>query len=205
MAGPSEKIFCKLSVMARALFHVSALPPYHHVFNVDKASSRTESTPVSPVKPSAKKGVPPPPPPPPDPHPRTTTYPDDFYPIPRGMANHTDIPLPRPAMLGVLLEPRLDSPIHSGNKDEWDYVLRKCFVTEAKTLRHSLRNLAFGGEGLEDKIGSEGTRFAGRPVSCDRIVRDLEVEDWTRVVDVFTKWAFKPAVSGAAFVQSGPS
>jgi 16S rRNA A1518/A1519 N6-dimethyltransferase RsmA/KsgA/DIM1 with predicted DNA glycosylase/AP lyase activity len=99
-------------------------------------------------------------------------------------------------MLGVMLEPRLDSPINANNKEEWDYVLRKCFVTEAQSLRHGLKNLAFGGEGLEEKIGSEGsTRFAGRPVSCDKLVRNLEVEEWARVVDVFKKWAFKPTVS----------
>lgn len=111
------------------------------------------------------------------------------------MAGHTDVPLPRPIMLGILLEPRLDSPINADNKDEWDFVLRRCFVTEAQPLRHALKNLAFGGEGLKEKIESEGTRFAGIPVSCDKMVRDLEVDEWARVVDVFKKWAFKPVVS----------
>lgn len=195
MAGPQEKIFCKLSVMARALFDISPLPPYHHVYNVDKSSRRTESSPIVPRTasggPSKRASIPPPP----DPHPHTTTYPDDFYPIPIGHAKHTDIPLDRPMMLGVLLEPKLDSPVNLNNKDEWDYVLRKCFVTEAQSIKSSLKNLAFGAEILMDKISAEKSPYAGRPVSPDKVIRDLEVEEWTRVVDCFDKWAFKPAVS----------
>jgi len=104
-------------------------------------------------------------------------------------------------MLGILLEPRVDSPINIKNKDEWDYVLRKCFVTEAQSIGVALKNLAFGGEGLIDKIESDeegagqGGRFVGKRVRREKIVRDLTVEDWTRVVDVFKKWAFKPEVS----------
>ena len=205
MAGPREKIYCKLSVMARALFHISPLPPYHHVYNIDKCSRRTESTAIGPSKSTRVTAISSKPtskitsqtttPPPPDPHPHTTTYPDDFYPIPLGHARATDIPLSRPAMLGVLLEPRLDSPVNLDNKDEWDYVLRKCFVTEAQSIKSSLKNLAFGAEILMDKISSDDTRYAGRPVPPDRIVRDLGVEEWTRVVDCFKNWAFKPLVS----------
>jgi len=101
-------------------------------------------------------------------------------------------------MLGILLEPRLDSPITIKNKDEWDYVLRKCFVTEAQSIGVALKNLAFGAEGLIDRIESEteqGGKFLGNRVRGEKIVRDLTVEDWARVVDVFDKWAFKPDVS----------
>jgi len=101
-------------------------------------------------------------------------------------------------MLGILLEPLLDSPITIKNKDEWDYVLRKCFVTEAQSIGVALKNLAFGAEGLIDRIESEteqGGKFLGNRVRGDKIVRDLTVEDWARVVDVFDKWAFKPDVS----------
>lgn len=193
MAGPGEVIHCKLSVMTQALFRVSPLPPYHHVFNVDKSSHRIEDTPIKAPQSSKSKTIIPPPP---QAHPPTTTYPNDFYPIQVGLMKHTDIPLPRPQMLGVLLEPRVDSPINLKNKDEWDYVLRKCFVTEAQGIKSALKNLAFGGEGLMDKIESEEEgRFKGRRVRRDKIVRDLTVEDWTRVVDVFGKWAFKPEVS----------
>jgi hypothetical protein len=193
MAGPGEVIHCKLSVMTQALFRVSPLPPYHHVFNVDKSSHRIEDTPIkAPQSSKSKVQIAPPP----QGNPPTQTYPDDFYPIAVGLMKHTDIPLPRPQMLGVLLEPRVDSPINLKNKDEWDYVLRKCFVTEAQGIQAALKNLAFGGEGLIDKIESEEEgRFKGRRVRRDKIVRDLTVEDWTRVVDVFGKWAFKPEVS----------
>lgn len=55
-------------------------------------------------------------------------------------------------MLGVMLVPRVESAVTLDNKEEWDYVLRKCFVTEAQGLEASLRNLAFGAEGLVGKI-----------------------------------------------------
>lgn len=195
MAGPREKIFCKLSVMARALFHITPLPPYHHVYNVDKSSRRTESRPIVPRSstgsPSKKDTIPAPP----DPNPITTTYPDDFYPLPIGYASTTDIPLARPMMLGIVLEPKLNSPINLDNKDEWDYVLRKCFVTEAQTIQNSIKNLAFGAEILMDRISADDGRYAGKSVSPGKVVRDLDVEEWTRVVDCFDKWAFKPHVS----------
>jgi hypothetical protein len=203
MAGPGEVIHCKLSVMTQALFRVSPLPPYHHVFNVDKSSHRIEDTPIkAPQSSKSKTKIAPPP----QGNPPTQTYPDDFYPIAVGLMKHTDIPLPRPQMLGVLLEPRVDSPINLKNKDEWDYVLRKCFVTEAQGIQAAFKNLAFGGEGLIDKIESEEEgRFKGRRVRRDKIVRDMTVEDWTRVVDVFGKWAFKPEVSPSLLVHPSRS
>jgi hypothetical protein len=154
MAGPGETIHCKLSIMTRALFHITPLPPYHHVFNIDKSFKRTTSTPLksksktgtkSTSKASALA-------PPPDPFPPHTTYPDDFYPVPNGYSKVLDIPLKRPEMLGVMLVPRIESAVTLDNKEEWDYVLRKCFVTEAQGLEASLRNLAFGAEGLVGKI-----------------------------------------------------
>lgn len=194
LAGPGEKIFCKLSVIARALFHISALPPYHHVYNVDKSSRRTEDQPIYPGTKAGSKSKTAPPIPP-SPHEKTVTYPPDFYPLATGQsADDFGVALDRPRMLGVMLEPRLDSPINDYNREEWDYVLRKCFVTEAQALRVGLKNLAFGGEGLLDKIASQGDIFKGKPVSGDRIVRDMSVEEWARVVDVFCRWAFKPEV-----------
>jgi hypothetical protein len=233
MAGPGETIHCKLSIMTQALFHITPLPPYHHVFNVDKSSTRTESSPIRgpPPKNQTKSALGlrasqeiPAPPPLHEPH---TTYADDFHPVQHGMAKHLDIPLPRPELLGVLLEPRKESPITLKNKEEWDYVLRKCFVTEAQELGRSLKNLAFGAEGLMEKIedglgeiternemGAVGAALYGSGKSADsddepiykskwkgkatpghRIIRDMSVEEWTRVVDVFTRWAFKPTVS----------
>lgn len=207
MAGPGETIHCKLSVMTRALFNVSALPPYHHVFNVDKSSTRTEDTPIIKRRKGSKKIPDPTQLPPPQAHPYTTTYPDDFYPIAIGTAKHLDVPFPRPESLGILLEPKLDSPITLDNKDEWDYVLRKCFVTEAQPIQSALKNLAFGADGLMGKI--EGTvkgNFKGKNVLSTKVVRDMEVDEWTRVVDVFIKWAFKPEVSrsGSEFVLAVP-
>jgi len=198
MAGPGETIHCKLSVMTRALFDVSALPPYHHVFNVDKSSNRIADTPIG-KRVSKSKGTKKAPTsiePPPQAHPYTTTYPDDFYPIAIGSAKHLDVPFPRPESLGILLEPKLDSPINQDNKDEWDYVLRKCFVTEAQPIQSALKNLAFGAEGLMGKIeGTVAGDFKGKNVLSTKVVRDMEIDEWTRVVDVFRRWAFKPDVS----------
>jgi hypothetical protein len=79
-------------------------------------------------------------------------------------------------------------------KDEWDYVLRKCFIKEASSIAEALKNVGFGGEGLATRLSLE-TGYKGSALDPKKIVRDLDVDEWARVVDVFDKWAFKPEVS----------
>lgn len=140
------------------------------------------------------------------PLPRTMTYLSDYYPIHKTIVKDPSDPLPRPALLGVMLVPRLDSVIKHSQKDEWDFVLRKCFVREAQPIREAMKVLAFGGEGLLPRIEAEGEIggkiYAGRPVDGGRLVRDMEIEEWQRVVDVFARWAFKPEVSASDFLQT---
>jgi hypothetical protein len=93
-----------------------------------------------------------------------------------------------------LLEPKADSVITLDQKDEWDYVLRKCFTREAQSIREALKNVGFGGEALADRL-SAPNGYKGRPLEGSKIVRDLDVAEWARVVDVFDKWAFKPEAS----------
>jgi hypothetical protein len=57
-------------------------------------------------------------------------------------------PLPRPAMMGILLEPKRDSVVTLDQKDAWDYVLRRCFIKEASSIGEALKNVGFGGEVL---------------------------------------------------------
>lgn len=210
MAQPGEVIHCKLSVMTAALFNVRALPPYHHVPNVDKSSSLTETRTEYRSKGYPKYGrspvgTPAPPPPPFDTLGllRTKTYPTDFFPPPprTTRSDGRSEPLTRPPMLGILLEPKRESVITLDQKDEWDYVLRKCFIKEASSIAEALKNLGFGGEGLASRLSQE-TGYKGRALDPKKIVRDLDVDEWARVVDVFYKWAFKPEVSLEGIIEA---
>jgi hypothetical protein len=196
MAQPGEITHCKLSVLTAGLFDVRALPPYHHVPNVDKSSTLTETADHVRSKPSrARSGTPAPPPPPFDTLGlvRTKTYRTDFFPPPANTGGMIE-PLPRPAMMGILLEPKRDSVVTLDQKDAWDYVLRRCFIKEASSIGEALKNVGFGGEVLATRL-NQATGYRGRALDPKKIVRNLDVDEWARVVDVFDKWAFKPEVS----------
>lgn len=182
--------------MARALFDIKPLPPYHHVPNVDKSSVSTEAQPFrasqkSPVAMAVKKAY--------DNTalPRTVTHLDDFHPKPYGapkLANE-DGAYKRPMMLGVLLTPKKTSVVKVEQQDEWDFVLRHLFVRQAQTLEKALPSLGFNAGSLQKDISSKGNLYAGKPVDCSKIVRDLDENEWARIVDVFANWPFKPDVS----------
>lgn len=209
----------KLSIMTRALFDLTPLPPYHHVPNVDRASKLTEGRPIrtstsqyyankwralDPSKSEINTGTkvkaelntevvhpwad----------YPRTATVQADFYPMlaRRGQTAeaHNIAPLPRPRLLGLLLEPKKESYVRLEQKEAWDYVLRNCFVTPASPLRESMKNLGFNGEGLSDKVADPSTKYRGQAVDPMKTVRDLDVAEWARVVDVFDRWPFRPEV-----------
>lgn len=196
MARPGETIASKLSIMVKGLFDVEPLPPYHHVPNVDKGSKNTEAqefraTQQSPaaleVQKSYKDVV----------HPRTLTLPTDYYPVPYGSKakNNAEGYLTRPLFLGILLKPKKHSLIKYEQQDDWDYVLRHLFVLPAQPLTTALTSLGFNAAWLKKDIEAKGTVFAGRPVDCSQLVRDLDIEDFARIVDVFANWPFKPEVS----------
>lgn len=100
----------------------------------------------------------------------------------------------RPHILGILFTPKLNPSINMDTKDAWDFVLRKCFLREAIPLESAINSLGFGAGSLLEKIREDSRRYRGRAVSEKKVVRDLEVEEWERVVDVFDKWAFRPEV-----------
>ena len=196
VAKPEEPARSKLSVIANALFHISPLPPLHHVVNVDKRSSRTESRftkvgrgiyredkDLNQQRIGEQER-----------EPRTITYPRDFWPIRTGLVN-AGRAYPRPPFLGILLEPRVSSVIRQEQKDSWEYVLRRCFVREAVPFRDAVKTLGFGGENLIPKFELFDDQFLGERVNVDKLVRDLRAEEWARVVDVFDRWAFRPQVS----------
>ena len=199
MGLPGELAHCKLSIMARALFKITPLPPYHHVPNVDKKSSAVEARPfgklqnsqtAQSVKATYENTK----------LPRTITYPSDFYPIPYGRFNFPiDEPLARPAILGLMFEPRLDSPITPENKDEWEYVLRVCFIRQATHIATAISTLGFGASNLAEDLERKDDKFKGAVVPGQTIVRDLTEEQWVRIVDVFSKWPFKPTVSSCPY------
>lgn len=200
MAQPGDKINCKLSIFASAFFHITPLPPYHHVNNIDKHSKQVTESAKAPKPPKVKKstvpakGMPDPDILPedillPPPGTKTKTYHSDFYPGSYASGESLD----RPLLLGVLLTPRLHSPIPAAQKDAWDYVIRRLFVRDTMTLEDSISNLAVGAESLLPAIEAEEGR--GVPVSRKRVIRYLDLEEWARVVNVFDNWAFRPEVS----------
>ncbi|KAK8869855.1 hypothetical protein IAR55_000423 [Kwoniella newhampshirensis] len=197
VAKPGDLIHCKLSILTQALFDITPLPPYHHVKNVDKQSKIVTDRPVKIMSKVAKSSHPPVRLPPfsplqiPADLPKTVTYPTDFYPKSNKDASSSS-PLPRPTLLGLMLTPKLESPILASQKDAWDYVMRRLFVRDTLTLGEGFSNLSFGSSSLLPLIESEGDEYRGIPVDRRRVVRELEVEEWARIVDVFDKWAFKP-------------
>ena len=211
MARPGELIHCKLTVMVNALFHLRPLPPYHHITNIDKQSSLNAPAAISATQklfsgrsllsPDERAAL--------DTtfepqelhhHEPTVTYARDYYPPIKGFDPESQ--LPRPRLLGVEMTPRLDSPITTETRDSWEYVLRHCFMTEATRWEARVETLGFGGDKLIPKMMQETDvegqpPYKGRPLKPGVPVRDLEMWDWMRIVDVFHRWPFKPEVSRA--------
>ncbi|WWC61146.1 uncharacterized protein I303_103725 [Kwoniella dejecticola CBS 10117] len=222
MAPPASIVNCKLSILTQALFDIVPLPPFHHVVNVDKQSRFTEDRPSKPLSsvpisaetplgiPSESSsssnglitqfeaGIP-------KNQNRTQTFPLDFFPPQTTSQRLIGKPLDRPDLLGLMLIPKLQSPILASQKDTWDYVMRRMFVRDTLTVRAALPNLNFGAETLITNIeksntntntdtntGEDGEGFRGIPVNGERVIRDLTIPEWLRIVDVFDKWAFKP-------------
>lgn len=191
---------CKLTTMTSALFHRRPLPPYHHVSHIGKSSSRISRT-AEVITRSGKPKTYLDPITEPDESdwldetvfPPTTTLHSDFYPMAPGSSAEDPRPLARPAVLGILLTPRLNSPIIPSQKEAWDYVLRNCFVKEMQPISEGIKNVGFAAETLIPKIASHADEgYRGDPVSPDTVVMDMTYRQWARVVDVFDKWPFRP-------------
>lgn len=194
-----------MSVMASALFNLRPLPPYHHVPDVDKGSTRTDPRidaprPVNSA--TGKRSTTPAAPPTSE---LTKTLAGDFYPISSRLqvSNRTGkrstlratSELSRSALLGIEMIPRVDSPIVAEQREVWDFVLRKLFVREAATLQEMLSTLAFGAENLLPKLEQEDSPYKGVAVPGGTTIRNIHEQQWLRIVDVFDKWAFRPEVS----------
>lgn len=210
MASPGETIHCKLSVMTNALFHIRPLPPYHHVPDVDKQGTRTETDYEAALEAARnrtkRESIPAPPPV----HEITHTTAQDFWPhVGRLAGRSTNVKinsatvLPRPPLLGIELIPREKPWIKISERDEWEFILRHCFVREARPLAEAFPTVAFGAENLLPKFSEpvETSRYAGIPVDPNTKVRDIGVEQWARIVDIFAKWPFKPDVSATTNVR----
>lgn len=206
MAQEGETSHGKLSVMAAAQFKMRPLPPYHHVPNVDKSSTRTDPRIDAPRPKSGRPSNPQTIPALPPVDEVTKTVAGDFFPVSyrlhvkktaKGKSQPTPTtPLERPALLGIELMPRDDSPIKPEQREAWDYVLRKLFVRESASLKAMLPTIAFGAENLLPKIENEGeSPYAGIAVSGDTPIRNIHEKQWARIIDVFSNWAFKPDVS----------
>ncbi|TXT04881.1 hypothetical protein VHUM_03964 [Vanrija humicola] len=201
MAQSGETIRGKLSVLAQALFHIRPLPPYHHVPDVDKSSrriytdmdwrERTEGMARAVTRASGSVAAPPPT------SEVTLTRREDWFPPAGHAVDRTKKPgkdefTDRPLLLGLELIPRTDPLVLPETRDSWEYVLRKLFVRESQPLSVVLPSLAFGAENLLDKIEALDSPYAGKAVPRTTIVRNLEIDEWHRIVDTFDKWAFRP-------------
>ena len=187
---------CKSGVLTQAMFDMSPLPPIHHVHNIDRTSVSTEDRPLAKNQQNlASKGKPE------FDLPRTITRPIDYYPIRHLRGAKEDAPHARPPMLGILFTPKVNSLMKLEQRDDWDFCLRHLFVLSAQTLRHALPTLGFNAAVLAKDIEAEND-YAGVPVPLDTFIKDIEVEGWARIVDVFANWPFKPAVCQTAQLGS---
>jgi hypothetical protein len=189
MAQPGENARSKISVLTQLLYHIKPLPPFHHVPNVDRGSQATQArtpsikklTPVARALFESYAGRD---------LPRTQTYPSDFWP-----ATKADGPLPRPILLGMELIPRDKPLLLAAQRESWEYVLRKCFVRQVTPVSEGIKGLGFGAENLLKLVAEPESRYMGAAVDPKTYPRDLTMEQWARVVDVFHNWAFRPEVS----------
>ncbi|WVQ78481.1 hypothetical protein IAT38_000567 [Cryptococcus sp. DSM 104549] len=190
-AKPGEKLHSKLTIMTNALFHVDPLPPYGNPkayrmkFHKGKSGVPKSSIPAKgpgfPLQ-DRHADVPRPPPQPEKP---TLVFGSEFYP-----GIQATLPLDQTLLFGLQLTPRVTSPIRRSQKDSWDFVLRKLLVRPLVSLGESLPSLGFGGESLIKKIEAE--EGVGVPVDGRRLIAELELDEWARIVDVFDKWPFRP-------------
>lgn len=100
-----------------------------------------------------------------------------------------------PALVGVMFEPRIESPIKAEHRDMWDYVLRRMFVKWRAPLRSTISLLGFGAERLLQAIGAEDSAHGGKAVQPETKIVDIPLEGWHRIVEVFAEWPFRPHVS----------
>ena len=195
MAQPGELMYSKVSVIAQALYDITPLPPRHHVPNVNKTGTASTAEYKSASRQSSGRTQ--------DllayytgrDMPRDTTYEDDFYPkAGQGPSQASDRIIERPEVLGLLFEPKIEPVIKLADRETWDHVLRHLFIKQANRLEIAISALGFGSDKLLPKIASTDDEFAGEAVPGDTIVRDITIDQWVRIVDVFSKWQFKPTV-----------
>lgn len=100
-------------------------------------------------------------------------------PIPLGSA---DI-LPNSGQLALIeLEPR---DVSSEKFDEYDYVIRSLYFGASNKLRSAINNV---GHGAVDDLTPHFTEEM-----LDKNAKELTLEDWMRIFEVYEKWPFKPS------------
>lgn len=117
------------------------------------------------------------------------TAPEDFYPLRPPKKDQA------PQLVGLLLEPRADPLMRAGTKDMWDYILRRSFTRGDIDALTAFKSVAFGMEGLKDKIEAKDSPFPGEALDTRTKINLVSVEQWQRVVEVFAAWPFRPTVS----------
>jgi transcription factor 1 len=105
------------------------------------------------------------------------------------------------------LEQQLVQP---NDLNHWDFVLRRLFVHKRTTLADAMtyvlelfqkyvsfqyidfRSLAPGAHHLLKYINEDLPSW--QHVNFQKEIRDLSVQDWTRICNTFAEWPFKPEV-----------
>ncbi|ORX39840.1 hypothetical protein BD324DRAFT_615205 [Kockovaella imperatae] len=191
MAQPGELSNSKLSILTHALYDVKPLPPRHHSPNVlNKGRKVKDELRFLPSQ-SAREG---------DLQAyydamdlsRDETWPLDFNPSPWGESYSSKVPLERPDVLGLLLEPKVETVITSTQRYTWEYVLRKCMAKPLHPISRAIHAIGFGADKLIPLIESVSSEYKGDPVGPKEVARDMSIAQWARVVDVVDKWKYKP-------------
>ncbi|KZO93418.1 S-adenosyl-L-methionine-dependent methyltransferase, partial [Calocera viscosa TUFC12733] len=80
--------------------------------------------------------------------------------------------------------PRTEQVVRRAGLDHWDYVTRMMFVSRAQPVSEAIDRLGLGGKSLLKQLKFD----------TSKLVKELEVHEWTQVVDAFVDWPFAPSV-----------
>ncbi|KAH9942277.1 S-adenosyl-L-methionine-dependent methyltransferase [Epithele typhae] len=87
--------------------------------------------------------------------------------------------------------PYVDQIITPGAMEEWDYVLRRLFVTRNTLLKDALNSLAPGASSLVSTLTDTMLPRHER-VNVTKNISELNASDWALILRAFHNWPFKP-------------
>ncbi|KAF9568239.1 S-adenosyl-L-methionine-dependent methyltransferase [Agrocybe pediades] len=121
-------------------------------------------------------------------------YHEKFHPARVGHAStarHTELDARRVSspLVAIQCIPKEKPVIAPGDLDFWDYCVRKLFVQKATPLSKSITALGPGANNLLKTLeATESPNY----VDTSKASRALDLQDWSRVVNTFKEWPFRP-------------